>query len=146
MGYVNSLEGIIGHLFSFSVICLGAPEFLPQKKTFAKTSPQGPPPSLECLIWAERTGGTSGTAALRVEMDCEAELQDVEAKNNPGSWGMKICVKKLSHLGVLFHFFVGRICARGLGFSHVNDGMFTNVDVGVSLHGGTPKTPEKDQF
>ena len=54
---------------------------------------------------------------------------------------MKICVKKLSHLGVLFHFFVGRICARGLGFSRV--GSFTNVDVGVSLNGGTPKTPEK---
>jgi len=44
--------------------------------TSVATVPEGPPASLECLIWAERTGGTSGTAALRVEMDCEAELQD----------------------------------------------------------------------
>ena len=47
----------------------------------------GPPPSWECLIWAERTGGTSGIAALWVEMDCEAELQDVGFFYTLGEFG-----------------------------------------------------------
>ena len=116
VGYVNSLEGIIGHLFSFSVIgTLGFQSSFPQKKTWTPKHPdlQGPPPSLECLIWAERTGGTSGTAALRVEMDCEAELQDVGLPKKP--WELRdedLCEKIVAFRCSFSLFWWENLCER----------------------------------